>query len=35
MDTSMIVAEMYAGLLNGEQTNVSSAEDRRLNAKGK
>ena len=35
MDTSMNVAEMYAGLLNGEQTNFSSAEDHRLSAKGK
>ena len=35
MDTSMNVAEMYAGLLNVEQTYVSSAGDHRLSAKGK
>ena len=31
----MIVAKMYAGLLSGEQTDVNSAEDRHLSAKGK
>ena len=31
----MIVAKMYAGLLSGEQTDVSIAEDRRLSVKGK
>ena len=31
----MIVAEMYAGLLYGEQTDVSSAANLRLRAEGK
>ena len=35
MDTYMIMAEMYAGLLRGEQTGDSNAEDRSLSAKGK
>ena len=35
MDTHMIMAEMYAGLLSGEQTDDSNAEDRSLSAKGK
>ena len=34
MDTYKIMAEMYAGLLSGEQTDDSNA-DRSLSAKGK
>ena len=35
MYTLIIVAKMYAGLLNGEQTDDSNAEDRSLSVKGK
>jgi len=31
----IIVAKMYAGLLHGEQTDDSNAEDRSLSTKGK
>ena len=31
----MIVVKMYSGLLSGEQTDDSNAEDRSLSAKGK